>query len=218
MYQKMKSKAYKVSHSQEKKVVEVPVTSISQRIELLRQNSSDNLLDERESVTVRRHEATRQRKERPRSQSIGSILDQMSSSKEKEKENEMKERRRRLAGYSFVNSEFKPSTHIMKSRDYSIDACAKEVEKERTFIKIERQKAVKRSNRNNMGTSIEKIEKVKNLGRVDIPEVFHKSTDNILSSKEDKEKFVGRISIPRAFSMDNILVDAETVKRLEMLI
>ena len=147
---------------------------------------------------------------RPRSQSLDSIIDLDKKLRdEARKDAEKKERRRRLAGYSFVNSDFKPSNVIIKSREYTIEACEREMEKERNLIKIERRKARQKQSQPNMAVSVDKLKKINNIAKISIPDPFI-CTENTLKDQEESPKTdntVGKLKIPRAFSMENILDD-----------
>ena len=188
------------------------VPTVKERITLLRQNSSDGLFDvhpkpQRRVVKLRENGC---KNIRPRSQSLDSIIDLDKKLRdEARKDAEKKERRRRLAGYSFVNSDFKPSNVIIKSREYTIEACEREMEKERNLIKIERRKARQKQSQPNMAVSVDKLKKINNIAKISIPDPFI-CTENILKDQEESPKTdntVGKLKIPRAFSMENILDD-----------
>ena len=186
------------------------VPTVKERITLLRQNSSDGLFDvhpKPQARVVKLRENGR-KNIRPRSQSLDSIIDLDKKLRdEARKDAEKKERRRRLAGYNFVNSDFKPSNVIIKSREYTIEACEREMEKERTLIKIERRKARQKQSQPNMTVSVDKLKKMNNIAKISIPDPFI-STGNTLKDQEESPKTdntVGKIKIPRAFSMENIL-------------
>lgn len=78
-----------------------------------------------------------------RSRSFDSFLNTAGKSptdfKYKEEDDDLRERRRRLAGYSYVSRSDIPS-QVVKGREYTTEACAKEMEKEISLIKNERKK------------------------------------------------------------------------------
>ena len=190
--------------------------TVTERITLLRQNSTDGLFDvhpKPQARVVKLRENGR-KNFRPRSQSLDSIIDLDKKLRDEARNDaEKKERRRRLAEYSFVNSDFKPSNVIIKSREYTIEACEREMEKERTLIKIERRKARQKQTQPNMSVSVDKLKKVNNIAKISIPDPFNWA-DNTLKDQEELPKTdntVGKIKIPRAFSMENILDDTPEI-------
>ncbi|XP_066933058.1 uncharacterized protein [Clytia hemisphaerica] len=190
-----------------------------------------------------------------RSRSFDSILDTRSVS-ELEKVRNEQERRRHLAGYSFVNRDGIPkSTAIVKGRDYStIDAIYRETEHELTLIRQQRRRKInpdysrsiellddieedkKREREQNTERELQKVRSVRRkrptsnkrqqsmdvplsalqqmrlVGRVDIPGVFKGSPPVERHPHEEGGKkldggSVGRLKIPRAFSVENLLDD-----------
>ncbi|XP_057301335.1 uncharacterized protein LOC130635849 [Hydractinia symbiolongicarpus] len=150
-----------------------------------------------------------------RSHSFDSILDTESTNKLRD--SELNERRRRLAGYSYVSNINIPNeSEIVKGREYTIEACAKETEKEINRVRHYRKKSRSNSSSSKMSMhiSVEVLDKLNQpVGHVKIPEVFLGKHSN--GSLVANQGSVGRIKIPQAFSvedMSNITMSNKNLK------
>lgn len=150
-----------------------------------------------------------------RSHSFDSMLDTESTNKLHD--SELNERRRRLAGYSYVSNINIPNeSEIVKGREYTIEACAKETEKEINSVRHYRKKSRSNSSSSkmSMNISVEVLDKLNQpVGHVKIPEVFLGKHSN--GSLVANEGLVGRIKIPQAFSVENMSIITMSNKNLK---
>ena len=165
--------------------------SVSERVTLLRQRSEGNLLDDNidEDAKLRSFSYFK------RSRSVDSILDYED---EADRDRDRRERRRRLAGYSYV-TKINPPKDVIKGREYTIEACEKETEKELNFVRRERAKSLNSKSMENNLDLVEHHEE--NVGHLTIPSLFQTSP-KIVPLKSSPS--VGRVTIPKAFSIEDL--------------